>query len=43
MINKTPEIVKNISEVSMEKYKQNIQGTTNLSQAMCLYNKYFAT
>lgn len=43
MLNKRPEIGKNISELSMEKCKQNIQGTTNPSQAMCLYNKYFGT
>lgn len=41
MLNKRPEIGKNISEVSMEKCKQNIQGTTNPSQAMCLYKKIF--
>ena len=34
---------KNISEVSMQEFKQNIQATTKLYQATCIDNKYFAT
>jgi len=34
---------KNISEVNVQEFKQNIQATTNFCQAICIYNKYFAT
>lgn len=33
----------NISEVSVQVFKQIIQATTNLYQAICIYNTYFAT